>query len=191
MKSESPNLSAEQSLDIITTMIHQAKGNARRNSFYFLLWGWVVAIANLGMFLLTQLDYSRPYIVWLITIPAWILSLYKGFRQNRQDQIHTHLDSISIALWFSFAVCIFTVIGFGYKINYQISPVILLVSAIPTVVSGVVFRFRPLLIGGILFWLCGIACFLVGAAYQPLVGTVAIAGGYLIPGYMLQSKKED
>jgi hypothetical protein len=191
MKPESSNLSAEQSLDIITSMIRQAQGNARRNSFYFLLWGWVVALANLGMFVLSQLDYARPYIVWLITIPAWIVSLYRGFRHNRQEQVHTHLDSISIALWFAFAVCIFTVIGFGGKINYQISPLILLISAIPTVVSGIVFRFRPLLVGGVLFWIFGIVCFQVGPVYQPLVGAVAIISGYLIPGYMLQRKRED
>jgi hypothetical protein len=191
MKPQSTDLTAEQSLDIITSMIRQAQGNARRNSFYFLLWGWVVTLANLGMFFLSQMDYSRPYLVWLITIPAWILSLYRGFRQNRQERVHTHLDSISLALWFAFAVCIFTVIGFGHKINYQISPLILLICAIPTVVSGVVFRFRPLLAGGILFWISGIVCFQVGAAYQPLIGATAIIGGYLIPGYMLQRKKED
>jgi len=190
MKPESPNLSAEQSLDIITSMIRQAKGNARKNSFYFLLWGWVVALANLGMFTLGQLGYPRPYIVWFITIPAWILSVYRGFRQNREDQIHTHLDSVSIALWGSFALCIFTIIGFGFKINFQINPIILLVSTIPTVASGVILRFKPLIVGGVLFWILGILCFLVPASFQPLVGAVAITTGYIIPGYMLQQKQE-
>jgi hypothetical protein len=78
MKSEWEKLSAQESLDIITTMISEAKGKAQQNGFHFLLWGWVVAMANLGMYILTQLDYPRPYIVWAITIPAWITSLYDG-----------------------------------------------------------------------------------------------------------------
>lgn len=191
MKTQPGDLTAEQSLDIITSMIRQAKGNAKKNSFHFLLWGWVVTLANIGMFTLAQLQYPHPYIVWLITIPAWIISLYKGFRQNREEKIHTHLDTISIWLWCSFAICIGAIIAFGNKINFQINPVILLISTIPTVVSGTILKFKPLQIGGILFWLFGILCFLAPPEYQPLVGATAIITGYLIPGYMLHYKKDD
>ena len=75
MKHESGDLTAKESLDLITAMIHEAKGQVQRNNFFFLLWGWVVVLANLGMYALYQIAYSRPYVVWLITIPAWIFTL--------------------------------------------------------------------------------------------------------------------
>jgi hypothetical protein len=188
---EPENLSAQQSLSIITSMIDQAKGNVQRNSFYFLLWGWVVALANLGMFALSMLDYQRPYIVWVITIPAWIYTIYRSIKQNADKSASTHFDRISASLWMCYAICIFTVVAFGYKINFQIGPIILIMSAVPTFVSGIILRFKPLMIGGILFWVFGIISFLVPNEMQSLAGAVAILCGYLVPGYILKNKHED
>ncbi|HEY9047697.1 MAG TPA: hypothetical protein VIN08_17445 [Ohtaekwangia sp.] len=186
----SENLSAQQSLEIITSMIHQAKGNVQQNSFYFLLWGWVVALANLGMFILSLQEYRHPYIVWIITIPAWIYTLYRGYKQERTQRVSSPFDRISGALWICYGVCVFTLVIFGYKINFQLNPVILIVSSIPTFVSGTIVRFKPLMMGGILFWLFGIVSFLVPVYIQSLVGAVAIIGGYLIPGYLLSNKTD-
>jgi hypothetical protein len=188
MKMESENLSARQSLDIITTMIAEAKGNVQRNNFFFLLWGWVVAIANIGMYTLHSLGYSRPYIVWAITIPAWIVTLYMAFRRENIQRTVTHFDRISAWLWISFGITIFILVGFGSKINFQLNPVILAVSAIPTLVSGTILRFKPLIVGGILFWIFAIISFIVPMTMQPLLGAIAIICGYLIPGYMLKRK---
>jgi hypothetical protein len=186
MKDETENMTAQQSLDIITAMIMQAKGNVQRNNFYFLLWGWVVAIANIGMYTLERIGYEHPYIVWAITIPAWIYTLYKVFKTGKVQTTVTHFDRISGWLWISFGITIFCVVIFGGKINYQINPVILVMSAIPTVVSGIILKFRPLIVGGVSFWIFGIVAFLVSADIQPLIGASAIISGYLIPGYLLK-----
>ena len=77
MKHEPGDLTARESLDLIAAMIRQAKGNVQRNNFYFLLWGWVVVLANLGMYTLQIVKYEHPYVVWVITIPAWTFTLYK------------------------------------------------------------------------------------------------------------------
>ena len=149
------------------------------------------ALANLGMFALSMLDYQRPYIVWVITIPAWIYTIYRSIKQNADKSASTHFDRISASLWMCYAICIFTVVAFGYKINFQIGPIILIMSAVPTFVSGIILRFKPLMIGGILFWVFGIISFLVPNEMQSLAGAVAILCGYLVPGYILKNKHED
>lgn len=189
MKTETENLSANQSLDIIAQMINQAQGNVKGSSFHFLLWGWVVAIANLGMFTLIQLEYSRPYIVWLITIPAWLASMYYGFKHGQENRIVTHIDKISMWIWISYGICIFTLVFFGSAIHWNMNPVILLMTVVPTFISGIVIRFKPLVLGGISFWFFAIVCFLVDPQYQYLVGALAVVTGYLIPGYLLRYKK--
>lgn len=190
MKTEEENLSARQSLDIITSMIQEAKGKVQKNGFHFMLWGWVIVLANLGMYTLTKLGYPYPYIVWSITIPAWIISLYVGFKQGRSQGVTTHFDLVSLWLWVCFGICIFTLVAFGHKINYQLNPVILVISSIPTFVSGVLLRFKPLMLGGASFWVFGIICFLTTMETQPLVGAVAVFCGYLLPGYLLKNKKD-
>lgn len=187
-----PNpMTAQESLDLITRMIRQAQHNVQRSSFYFLLWGWVVGLAHAGAYLLILLDYPRPYLVWLITIPAWLVTFYKSWRQDRTAPIVSHFDHINWALWIGFGICIFTLIAFGYKINFQLNALILLVCALPTSVTGVILRFKPLVWGGVCFWLCGIASFLLPASWQHLAGLVAIVSGYLVPGYMLRNRSNN
>ena len=190
MKTESSPLSPHDSLALIATMIHQAKGTIQRNSFYFLLWGWVVAVANMGMFVLSKAGYPQPYLIWTITIPAWVITLIRVFRNRRNRPATTHFDRISGVLWMSFGLVIFTIVAFGFRLNYQINPIILLISTLPTLVSGVILKFKPLMFGGVSFWFFGVLCFLVPFEYQPLVGAAAIITGYLIPGYLLKARKE-
>lgn len=189
MKQDVGNLSARESLDIIAAMIAQAKGKVQRNNTFFLLWGWVVVLANLGMFMLRKMEFEYFYAIWLITIPAWMYTLYKVFTSKKTETTTTHFDRISGWVWMSYGITIFIIVFFGYKINFQINPVVLIVSSIPTIVSGVILNFRPLIIGGAIFWVSGIISFLVTMETQPLIGAVGIAGGYLIPGYMLRKKQ--
>lgn len=191
METHDRNLDPSESLDIIAKMIHQAKGNVRNNGIYFLLWGWVVALANFGMYALIQVDYSAPYLVWLITIPAVFLSMYFGFKHGKKSKVTTHLDNIYMWMWISFGIVIFTLVGFGYTIDYQFNAIILLITSIPTFLSGITLRFKPLVIGGILFWAFGILSFNLDYQTQLLVGGIAIVCGYLIPGYMLRNKKDE
>jgi hypothetical protein len=188
MNSKSEEMTAQQSLAIITEMINNAKGNVQQDSFYFLLWGWTIMLANIGMFVLTSLNVAHPYAIWAITIPAWIISLYKGFKDGKKQRVSSHLDSISGYLWVVFGVCIFTIVAFGYKLNFQLNPLILIISSIPTFLSGVIIRFKPLMYGGVAFWIGGIIGFLVPKEYQPLIGAFAILIGYLIPGYLLKTR---
>lgn len=190
MKTDQENLTAKQSLDIITQMIQQAQGNAQKNSSQFLLWGWTVLLANLGMFALIQLHYPMPYLIWTITIPVCGISIYMGYKERKEQHTSTHLDGIVSWLWSGFGLCVFTVVFFSFKINFQTNPMVLIISTIPTLISGVILRFRPLLVGGFLFWAFGVVGFLTPFEYQNLVGAIAILCGYIIPGYMLKRKRE-
>ena len=190
MKDENKDLSAEQSLALISGMIRQAQGNVSYSTKYILLWGWCIALANLGMYGLMKFStYPHPYIVWLITIPATIVSIIYGIKEGKEKITHSHLDKITMWLWLSLFFIIPPVITFGYKINFQINPVILLLTAFPTFITGIILRFKPLLVGGICFWACSIICFLVDAQTQMLLCALAVITGYLIPGYLLKRIK--
>lgn len=192
MNTEQKDLSPRQSLDVITTMISQAQGKMRNNSFYFLLWGWTVALANFGMYSLMEFtDYPHPYFVWTITIPAWIITMIYGSRQDKQAAVSTHLDKINMWLWIGYGVTILPVVFFMSKINFNINPLILIITAMPTFLTGIMLRFRPLLFGGINFWAFGILAFLVDNQTQYLVGGIAIILGYLVPGYLLKTTHEN
>ncbi len=184
---ESNSLSREESLEIITQMIETAKGNIRGSSFYFLFWGWVVIAGNLGHFYLLEFtDVAYPYAVWLITIPAWIISMLYGYRQSAVEKVKTYSDTLIMWLWLSLTIGIVILI-FSGKFYDFISPTILLFVALPTFMTGLILKFRPLIYGGSSFWIFSVIAFSVEPSYSLLVSAVAIAVGYLIPGYKLRS----
>lgn len=192
METEEKNLSPEQSLGIISSMIQQAQGNVRGNSFFFLLWGWVIAVANFGMYYLIEYTtYEHPQIVWLLVLPAGIASAIYGNKLDKSQTSKTHLDTIYNWLWVSYAIGIIPLWAFGYKINYMINPVVLLFTAMPTFLSGIIVRFTPLIVGGISFLGFGSVCFLVDGTTQLLIGGIGIVCGYLVPGYLLRYFKEN
>lgn len=191
MNTETHDFSPHQSLDLIQSMINQAQGNLMKNSFYFILWGWAIFLANLGMYGLYKFsDFPYPYLVWLIAIPAWVITMVYGSRQGSQAGKKTHLDRINMWLWISFGLSIIPFIIFMQKIGFNVNPVVLVLTAIPTFLTGIMLKFRPLILGGISFYAFGIICFMVNPLDQYLVGAVAIACGYLVPGYLLRATRE-
>ena len=54
--------------------------------------------------------------------------------------------------------------------------------------SGVTIKFRPLIAGGISFWILTIISRFLGPDLAPLAVPLAMLTGYLIPGYLLKKK---
>jgi hypothetical protein len=187
MENKNDNLDAQQSLDLIANMIRQTQGNVSDSSFYFLLWGWVIAICNFGMYGLMKF-YSPKYaaIVWTLCIPAWIATMIYGNKQDKSRTVTTHLDKISMWLWIGLGIAIIPAWVFGSKINWMVNGVILMQVGLATFVSGIIIRFKPLVFGGITLWIGATLCYLVSPIDQYLVGGITMMLGYLVPGYMLR-----
>lgn len=180
-------LTPQQSLDVITSMIQQAKGNMQKNSFYFLLWGWTIVIANLGVFVLLKFtNVANPYLMFLITIAAALISGIYSFKQGKQAVVTTHLDNIYKWLWIGFGVNCFIFWFFGGKMGWQLNAIITSMCAVPTLLSGVLLKFKPLMVGGVIFWIFGALIFMVDTETQFLLAAAAVTFGYLVPGYMLR-----
>jgi hypothetical protein len=185
-------LTGKESLHLITSMISQAKSNYQKGgSFYFLLWGWVVLVANLGHYYLEAFtDYQQPYIVWLITIPAGIVSGIYGRNQSKRAQVISHLDRLYGQVWVAIGAAVVILLVFMRRLDYNHNAVIMLFSGIGTYMSGAMLRFKPLMVGGIVLGIASIVCFNVSITDQYLVGGIGIFAGYLIPGYLLKNKEK-
>lgn len=181
------DLTPQQSLDMITAMIRQAKGNMQKNSFYFLLWGSTIVIANLGVYILLKFtQVENPFNMFMITLVAAVVSIVYGIRQNKNATVSTHLDEIYKWVWIGFGATCFIFWIFGSKIGWQLNPVIITLCAVPTFISGVLLRFKPLMAGGFAFWILGALIFVVDYETQFLLSAIAVTIGYIVPGYLLK-----
>lgn len=187
------NLNPEESLALISSMINQAKGNIGRTSFYFLLWGWVIAGCNFAMYAIFKFSSFPQYgsYVWIMVVPAWILTFVYANKQEKKKGTVTHLDEIYKWLWISMAISVLPAWIFGSKINWMVNAIVLMPVGTATFLSGIIIRFKPLIVGGIIFWISSIACYLVNPFDQILIGGIAVVLGYIVPGYMLKNQREN
>ena len=75
------------------------------------------------------------------------------------------------------------------RIDYFPTPFILGVTAMATAVSGLMIRFRPLVVGAFIFLAAAIISSYLKGTDQLLVFAVAMGLGYLIPGYLIRTIK--
>ena len=88
-------------------------------------------------------------------------------------------------LWSAIAVAIFAVIFIAVKNQVSPIPFILAVVGIGTFVSGSIISFKPLVVGGVIFWIAAIVACFCAPATQLLINGIATFIGYIIPGVIL------
>lgn len=187
---EKDTLNTKESIDIITRMINQAKGNVAQSRFYILFWGWLVLIMSLGHFFLAVFtNYPYPFAVWSLSIIGVIVSFIYGYRESRQRKVTTFADTVYKQVWFSFIAIYFVLVAFMPRYNFYITPMVLLFASMATYLSGVILKFKPYRWGGLWIFLMAIVAFLLPGDWHPLASAFAVLFGYLVPGYMIKKQQ--
>ena len=183
-----------EGLEIIQSMINRAKDKFSENGHLYLLWGWVVFICSVTQFVL--LNYTRfeyHYMVWMV---CWLVVIYQTIylaRRKKREQVRTYTDDIVGYVWLAFVVAMF-LMGFlfgrvlGDQYYKMVSPGFLVLYGIPTFLSGIILRFRPLVIGGIACWALSVVCVFIPPQFQLLLLSAAMLIAWIIPGYLLRAK---
>jgi hypothetical protein len=189
MENEEKQMTGEESLKIITEMINKTKMNIRQSSFHLLLWGWLIFFCSLSEYLLFKFtDFASPWYVWYFVIPGAIVSLVYGFVKGRKERAWTYATMVYVWTWMGFLVASTVLFIIVWKKMESVAPLILTLAAMPTLISGIILKFRPLIIGAITFWIFALVAHFGGPEIAPLAVPVAMLTGYLIPGYMLKRK---
>lgn len=185
------NLSPEESLKLIAETIEKTKSNVQTGSFYFLLWGWLVSLAGITQFIFTEYTNIKAYYyVWPVMAIIGIIScIVYGFKVERHKKYETYLDSVFMNLWIVLGISFFIIVFIALWLNTTVVPFVLLIAGIGTLVSGLIIKFKPMIVGGVLFFAFSIASMFVPHTYEILVSSLAIIIGYLIPGYILKSSE--
>ena len=88
MDNQPETLSPEESLQVIRTMIEKAKTTVADNSFYFLLWGWLVFTAALLQYILVVF-VKTPLngMAWNLMFIGFIVSsIRRGKEEAKEGQ---------------------------------------------------------------------------------------------------------
>ena len=200
MEKSEKQMTPEESLNLIGEVISNTRNNLRTDSFFFLLWGWFIIFASLieslilwhagsmndwkNVGLLSGLNYCGIVLIGLVIQFFYVKKHYvkRGYR--------TFFEKVISYIWILSSVIIFLMVYLAGTRHESPEPFILAAISVPTVITGMMTRFKPLIIGGLLFVLFAIIAVNVHTNYiRSLVSVVALICGYLVPGYLLKMKK--
>jgi hypothetical protein len=185
--------SPEESLKLISNMIGQAKARFSENGHLYLLWGWTVFTCSIVQFILMRIKFEYHYMVWMVT---WLVFIYQAFyirSRKYKVKVKGYADQVLGTVWLVFVIMMFLfAVLFGRLMGDQyyhyINPVFLALYGMPTILSGTILQFRPLIIGGVFCWVLAVCSTFISYDYQLLLLAAAVLGAWIIPGYLMRIK---
>jgi hypothetical protein len=194
MEDNDTPLSPQANLQLIESMINRARDKFNENGHLYLLWGWAVFICSIGHFLLLNVfHYEKHYLIW---VSMWLVAIYQMIylaRRKKKEKVKTYTEEIMNYVWLAFVITMILT-GLilarvdGAEYYRLINPLFLMLYGIPTFLSGIILKFRQLIVGGICCWVLAIVSTFIPYDYQLLLLSVAMLVAWIIPGYSLQSK---
>ena len=195
MKNEKHSFSPEESLSLISEMINNVKSDFQHNAFYFLLWGWTIALACIVHFaiimILIRLELFDKislfsFLNWGVFVGAGAIIQYSYMAKNHAKAKSLYNRFFRI-MWQMAGLTMIVAALICLKFNMYPTPIILTITAMATLTAGIIIRFTPLILGGILFFIAALISTYLFYDYSLLICAFAIILGYIIPGYMLRN----
>ncbi|MEP6748253.1 MAG: hypothetical protein ABJB86_11045, partial [Bacteroidota bacterium] len=188
------NITQQQSLSIIESMINKAKNQFSENGFIYLLWGWIILVCSSGQFFLQHiLHYPKYYLVWTLTWVAVAIQIFYYSRKEKRKMVKTYTDEITGYVWLSFVIMM---VLCGSLFNRMLKPdqeymgtvIILVLYGMPTFLSGIILKFKPLIGGGLCCWSLSVLSLWLPHDITVLLLSIAVIAAWIIPGYLLRSR---
>lgn len=185
-------MNEEQALGIIEEMIAGAKREIHDNGFYYLLWGYLVFFSALGDYFLLISHYPQHAVIWGIMMPlggllTWLIKIKK----KEPKKVITYVDEMRRYLLIAYVISLLVVcliMPMSSQHWRSFFPVLMVLYAFCLYTMGGIIRFKPLQYGACLVWLCSIASFFLGYDWQLLVLSMAVLGGFILPGHLLKRR---
>jgi hypothetical protein len=187
----SEKFNEESALRVISSMIEATRSNVRDNSFYYLLWGFIVLAASLLEYvLLRYVHYPHHYIGWpILTGIGTLITVIDIIRKYGKSNTSTYLGSFFMYFFFGWGISFLLLLVFVIdRDNLLVQPLILTMYALIAFVSGGILRFRPMIWGGIIAWAAAVASYLSPFPVQLLITAGTIIIGYIVPAFMMRKR---
>lgn len=188
MENNTEIFSPEESLKVIQTMIDKTRSSVVDNSFYFLLWGWLVLIGALlqyTLYVIVRTPWNGA--AWNVMFIGFIVSIIHRTKEKTAP-VRTYVDEGLANIWLCLVVVqVLIVFAFirqgGWQYCYT---AFILTYSIGCFLTGRLLRFAPLVWGAVACWALAIVTTFVDFQTNMLVLAAAVLVSYIIPGYLLR-----
>lgn len=111
---EEKNFTEQESLQLITEMIHKVKGSFHESGTSAILWGSVTGFCGLFSFVQQQLQFSTGWFdVWFLILIAIVPQIVINIRETKQRKVLTYEKALLNAVWLVFGISIFALVFYN------------------------------------------------------------------------------
>ncbi len=188
-------MNEQESLQLIHEMINVAQKRFSNDSFRFLLWGWIATTAFILGYVWCIIGKPQyiGYTWAILGTVGGIVSGFYGRKETKTKTVVTYADEYLKYTWIAYMVSYFIVLGALISLQRfdLINPMCLVLIGISTFITGGLLKFKPLIYGGVIFWIGACISFAIRTEFQFLISGLTAACGYLIPGYLLKARNKN
>lgn len=191
-KMDKTDLTPEQSLLLITKTIEQTKERFKENGHIFVFWGCLMLIVIGSQFVLSLLELYKFMMVpvYLYPVGGILTGIYVWKEYKKTNAPKTIIGVILGSMGWVVGMNLMTMgFLFSAELGDALAPVFIILLAMMIIVSGATINFKPLIIGGILMNLIGLASFYLDRDYQGFSMMLGAVVAFIIPGILLNNAR--
>lgn len=182
-------LTENESLKLITEMIGKAKSSYHSNGTSAIMWGIVIFFCGLFDFFQKQFQFDIGFDIWLLMFLALIPQFYMMIKNAKKKNFVSYEETTMSYVWWAFGVTILMLNLFnGYYTPLHSESLFLMLFGLPTFITGGMFRFKPMIYGGIICWVLFVISLFTDLKINMLLMALAALSAWVIPGIILRKK---
>ena len=182
-------LTEKESLELIASMIKKAKNSYIESGVGPLFWGVLIAFCSLVTYIELIFNFEIGFDIWTLSLIALIPQAYFSWRSRKTKSVKSHDESMMNYVWGTFVVCIFMISFYINKTNAPHSIALhMMIFGIPTFITGGIRNFKPMILGGLVCWICSISSYYVSFSNGMLLMALSAVAAWLIPGIILRRR---
>jgi len=186
--------SKEEQIEIISKVINSTKENLKPLSVNFIFWGSLIVVMSLIHYSIPRFiqytEYSSLLFWTILPMLGMLFTIVYNIKIRKVLGYETYLNRVIKIIWgiFNLSWLVMVVTSLVNGINNPVPEILFLLST-TLITTGIIIKFKPILIGGILLML-----FTIYINFNPninflIVNIIGVSLGMLLPGISLYFSK--
>lgn len=187
MKEET--FSETDSLKLINEMMSKVKRTYVTKGVASMVWGILIIICSLLTWAEIRYNWSPGFDVWLLVFLALIPQIFFSIKEKRSRKFTAHDETTTTYVWSAFAISIFILSFYNSKFgSEQATTLFMMLYGIPTFITGGMFKFKPMILGGLICWALSVVSVFTPVDMDMLLMACSGLFAWLIPGIILWNR---
>ena len=186
--------SKEEQIEVISKVINSTKENLKPLSVNFIFWGSLIVVMSLIHYSIPRFiqytEYSSLLFWTILPMLGMLFTIVYNIKNRKVLGYETYLNRVIKIIWgiFNLSWLVMVVTSLLNGINNPVPEILFLLST-TLLTTGIIIKFKPIVIGGLLLML-----FTIYINFNPninflIVNIIGVSLGMLLPGISLYFSK--